>query len=249
MIVFCIRMLDEPSDHISETPTHAVKWPVMFQAWHRLTFLHWPYRPEVIRPLLPPHLELDLFGGAVWIGLTPFTVTMLRTPGLPVLPWISQFPEMNVRTYVRGPDGERGVWFFSLEADRLAAVLGARVSYGLPYRWAEMQIRSGPGEIKYTSRRHFGPGQATITIQNGSPIRPSELERFLTARFRLYTILVGRLAFAQVQHAPWPLESAKVLRLEQNVIEHSGLPIAIGQPFVHFSPGVYVRIGRPTFVR
>jgi hypothetical protein len=175
-------------------------------------------------------------------------VTGLRPPCLPALPWISRFPEMNVRTYVRGPDGERGIWFFSLEADRLAAVAGARLSYGLPYRWADMSIRCDSRQIEYTSRRHFGPGQAHIAIRRGSPIQAGEQERFLTARFRLYTILAGRLAFAQVEHPPWPLESAALLNLDQNVVEQSNVPVVNGEPLVHFSPGVPVRIGRPMFL-
>jgi hypothetical protein len=220
----------------------------MFQSWTRLTFLHWRYRPEVIRPLIPADLELDTFDGAAWIGLTPFLLTGLRVPGLPALSWISQFPEMNVRTYVRSASGKRGIWFFSLEADRLAAVAGARLSYGLPYRWANMSVRWDSGQVEYTSRRHFGPGQAHIAIRSGSPIQANELARFLTARFRLYTTLAGHLAFAQVEHDPWPLESAILLNLDQNIIEHCDLPAAAGEPLVHFSPGVSVRIGRPTFL-
>src|SRR3954452_23595738 len=146
----------------------------MFQSWNCLTFLHWRYQPEVIRPLVPPELELDTFDGAAWIGLTPFLLTGLRPPLLPPVPWISQFPEMNVRTYVRGPDGERGIWFFSLEADRVLAVLGARLSYRLPYRWARMRVRPLPAKIEYTSERHFGPGRARIVIVRESSVQPSE---------------------------------------------------------------------------
>jgi len=242
-------MRNEPVEQISEYPPRPVKWPVMFQGWDRLTFLHWRYGPEVLSPLLPQGLELDTFDGSAWVGLTPFVITGLRPPGLPAIPWISRFPEMNVRTYVRGPDGERGIWFFSLEAARAAAVAGARLGYGLPYRWARMRVRHRPGEIEYTSQRHFGRGQAEIAIRMGPAIRPDERERFLTARFRLYTRFGSRLAFAQVQHPPWPLQQAEVLRLEQNVVEYSGLPAPVGEPLVHFSPGVYVRIGRPRFVR
>src|SRR4051812_8969252 len=120
----------------------------MYQGWERLTFLHWRYSPAAIAPLIPPSLELDTFDGEAWVGLTPFKVTGLRPPGLPALPWLSEFPEMNVRTYVRGPDGERGIWFFSLEASRLAAVAGARLTYRLPYRWARMRVNQHQaGEI------------------------------------------------------------------------------------------------------
>jgi uncharacterized protein YqjF (DUF2071 family) len=156
---------------------------------------------------------------------------------------------MNVRTYVRGPDGERGICFFTLEADRIAAVLGARLSYGLPYRWAAMRVRSYPEQIEYRSQRHLGRGRAKIVIRRGAKIKPNELAIFLTARFRLYTRIARHLAFAQVEHDPWPLESATVLALEQDVIENSHVPKPSGQPMVHFSPGVFVRVGRPRFVR
>jgi len=93
----------------------------MSQTWRRLTFLHWPYEPALVQPLLSSGLVLDTFDGAAWIGLLPFEIYNLR--GIP------HFSETNVRTYVIGPDGSRAVWFFSLDAARLAAVLGARVAY------------------------------------------------------------------------------------------------------------------------
>ena len=234
---------------IKPYPTRAVKRPVMFQGWRGLTFLHWPYQPKAIRGLIPDSLDLDTFDGAAWIGLTPFLVTGLRPPFVPTLPWISCFPEMNVRTYVRAGDGERGIWFFSLEAARLPAVAGARLTYGLPYRWAAMNIGFHPTQVEYSSHRHFGPGRARMVIRRESPIEPNARDRFLTARFRLYSKIAGKLAYADVEHEPWPLESARIHHLEQDVIQNSNVPPPAGQPLVHFSPGVYVRVGRPTFAR
>jgi uncharacterized protein YqjF (DUF2071 family) len=158
---------------------------------------------------------------------------------------------MNVRTYVRGPDGEPGIWFFTLEADRLAAVVGARLGYGLPYRWADMHVRRGAETVDYASQRKrpLGSGTANISIQIGEPIETGELDRFLTARFRLYTILLGRLGFAQIDHEPWPLRTAHLLRLSQNVIECSNVPQPRGDPILHYSPGVDVRVGRVHLMR
>ena len=127
---------------ISPYPPHPVKGPVMLQSWRWLTFLHWRYEPTLIRGRLPKGLELDIFDGVAWIGLTPFVLENLRLPLLPALPWISRFPETNLRTYVRGPDGEPGIWFFSLDAARLLAVVAARFTYGLPYKWAQMRVAS-----------------------------------------------------------------------------------------------------------
>jgi uncharacterized protein YqjF (DUF2071 family) len=173
---------------LDEHPPHAVQEPIMFQAWNQLTFLHWPYQQKHIRPLVPCELELDTFQGAAWIGRTPFLLTGLRPRGLPTLPWLSEFPEMNIRTYVRGPDGEHGIWFFSLEADRLSAVVGARLLYGLPYRWADITSSYDSRQVEYTSRCHFGLGQAHITIHRGAPIQATSRSASLR---RVFVSILG----------------------------------------------------------
>lgn len=231
---------------ISEYPPHKVERPLMFQNWTQLTFVHWRYDPDQLRPLLPPGLLLDTYDGAAWVGLVPFIVESLRPPFVPPLPWISHFPETNIRTYVLGPDGERGIWFFTLEADRLAAVIGARLSYGLPYRWASMRVDPAGNTVAYSSHRHpFATGQCRMKIGIGTAVIANELERFITARFTLYSVLRRRLMLARVEHEPWPLKSAEILDLVQNIDIHSGIPAAQGTPLVHFSPGVHVRVGRP----
>jgi uncharacterized protein len=217
----------------------------MLQRWRWLTFLHWRYEPAQIRRLLPRDVTLDTFDGAAWIGLTPFLLTSLRPPRAPALPWLSHFPETNVRTYVRGPDGEPGVWFFTLEADRLAAVAGARALYHLPYRWADMRVIRSDRIIEYESCRKWPslPARTSIAIHSGDPLSPGDFDNFLTARYRLYTIWGKRLAFAQIDHPPWPLHTARVLRLDQNLVERSGVPPPRGNPVVHYSPDLFVRIG------
>lgn len=218
----------------------------MLQSWRWLTFLHWRYDPELIRPLLPQQLTLDTYEGTAWVGLTPFVVRNLRPSRFPALPWISQFPETNVRTYVRGPDGERGVWFFTLEAGRLVAVIGARSLYHLPYRWARMRVRRKGQVVEYQSKRKrpFGAARTSVAIEVGGPMAAGNFDHFLTARYRLYTLALRRLAFAQIEHLPWPLQEGRVLRLDQDLVENSGVPRPRGEPAVHFSENIDVMIER-----
>src|SRR5687767_7171473 len=122
----------------TEGPPERVR-AVMFQSWNVISFLHWRYEPDVLRRFLPDGLEPDTFDHSGWVSLTPFRLEGLRPAFVPPIPRLSNFPEMNLRTYVRGDKGP-GLWFFSLDADRLAAVLGARLTYGLPYFWADMQV-------------------------------------------------------------------------------------------------------------
>lgn len=219
----------------------------MRQTWRDLTFLHWPYDPSVVRPLVPAELELDLFDGAAWVGLVPFLITGLTYPRGPVLPWLSNFPETNVRTYVVDREGRGGVWFFSLDAARLPAVIGARLAYALPYFWARMTILSNDAGTRYTSTRLHGPkAESDIRVRPGDAIAtPSELGHFLTARFRLYAWRGGRLLDAAIDHEPWPLQRASVLELRQNLLQAAGLPELSCEPLAHFSRQVDVLVASP----
>ncbi len=175
---------------------------LMLQQWRLLTFLHWRYPADVVQALLPDGLTVQTFDGTAWVGLVPFVMHGVRAPGVPALPWLSRFPETNVRTYVEGPDGRVGIWFFSLDAARLAPVLAGRTGYGLPYCWSSMRVGLSGGELSYACRRRWpGPERAVgnAVVQPGQRYRDDELgelDHFLTDRFRLYSVVAGRLVGA-----------------------------------------------------
>lgn len=218
----------------------------MTQQWRSLTFIHWAYNAAAIQRLLPSGLTVDTFEGRAWVGLVPFLLSRIRPYGTPAIPWISQFPETNVRTYVRGPDNKIGVWFFTLEADRLLGVLGARWLYHLPYRWARMSLEEQSGAVRYRSERlpPFGRGSTDIEVQPQQAIETDEFAHYLTARFRLYAAAGSRLWTADIEHEPWLLRRARLLRLHEDLVENSGVPKPSGKPVVHFSEGVDVRVDR-----
>ncbi len=211
----------------------------MRQIWRHLTFLHWRYDPAVIAPTLPPGLTLDTYDNSAWIGLVPFVLSGVQPYGFPAFPWISEFPETNVRTYVRDASGHRGVWFYTLEAARLPAVVLARTWYHLPYRWASMHVRRNANSVEYFSRR--GQRRTEIAVEPGAPMQAGEFDIFLTARFRLYTATRGRIAFAQIEHDPWPLQHATVTKLNQTLIEQFAIPSPSGPPIVHYSEELHVK--------
>ena len=218
----------------------------MRQTWSDLTFLHWPYDASLVRPLVPKELDLDLYDGKAWVGLVPFRITGLTHPRLPALPWLSHFAETNVRTYVVDRSGHAGVWFFSLDAARLAAVIAARLAYALPYFWAGMSVDSDQQNTRYRSRRVVGRAESEIVVARGEAIaEPSALERFLTARFCLFAQRGGRLLRADIDHPRWPLERATVTVLRQTLVEAAGLPAPAGDPLAHFAPRVDVLVGSP----
>ncbi|WP_066362508.1 YqjF family protein [Herbidospora mongoliensis] len=227
--------------------THIAR-PLMHQRWSHITFVHWRYPAAEIQALLPPGLTAERHDGSAWVALTPFLMEDVRPPGLPAIPWLSRFPETNVRTYVRDEQGRSGLWFLSLDASRLPAVAAARAGFRLPYYWSRMSVHVATDRIAYRSRRH-PPGQAgvraDVDIEIGAPLAgPEELTDFLVERYRLFTVVAGRLATAEVEHPPWRLRRARILRLNQGLFQAGGLTAPTGEPLAHTSTGVPVRIGR-----
>lgn len=219
----------------------------MRQSWHHVTFIHWRCDPAVVRKLVPEGLELELFEGECWVGLVPFLITDLTVPRGPAMPWLSAFPETNVRTYVMDGSGRRGVWFFSLDAARYLAVAAARLGFGLPYFWARMKVFGGIEIARYSSVRRGEPAaMSEIAVAIGAPIAsPAPLEVFLTARFRLYAQRRGQLVMAEIWHKPWSLGNASLIALRQSLIQAAGLAVLDSPPLVHFARRVDVMVGRP----
>jgi uncharacterized protein YqjF (DUF2071 family) len=171
----------------------------------------------------------------------------IRPALLPPLPVVSQSHELNVRTYVH-LDGVSGVWFFSLDASNLLAVLGARVGLGLPYFRARMRLQEKHGGIQFTSTRtHPGAPAARFegTWARGEPLPsppPDSLDFFLVERYCLYTTHWGRLYRVRIFHRPWPLRRVERLSFTSTMLESQGLPTSPEAPRLH-AQGEPLRVG------
>lgn len=223
-------------------------WPmpdeawIMTQSWHDLLFAHWPVDAAKLRARLPPGLDLDLFSGQAWIGIVPFHMTNVAPRGVPALPWVSAFPELNVRTYVR-VGAKPGVYFFSLDAGNPLAVGAARSLFQLPYYTADMHVDIVGLKVSYRSRR-TGSGTATAAVFEAeyqpvgptSPPSPGTLEAFLTERYCLYTVdSAFTLHRLEIHHPPWALQPAEASIRENTMAEANGLRLPPLAPLLHFA--------------
>ena len=219
----------------------------MRQVWHDLLFAHWPVDAALLRPHIPAGLEIDTFDGTAWIAVVPFRMSGIRPPGVPALPWISAFAELNVRAYVKR-DGRPGVWFFSLDAANPLAVAVARAWFKLPYYRAAMRCEPEGEAIRYQSRRtHSGAAPAELTgayRPEGSVFeaQPGTLPYFLTARYCLYTASeAGAVYRGEIDHDPWPLQNASAEFARNTMTAGLGIALA-GPPLLHFSRRIDVRV-------
>jgi uncharacterized protein YqjF (DUF2071 family) len=226
-----------------------VEQPVMLHRWERLSFLHWSYEPHIVQRLLPSWLTVEPYQDRAWVGLVPFFMRVSTKTGRNVR-WASNFCETNVRTYVRDHEGRSGIWFFSLDAERLGAVVTARTTYRLPYFWSKMRLIEREGEIAYTCARRWPkpPASSIVRLKIGAAFSPDELterDHFLTARWVLFSSRGTRQRFADAHHTPWPLRRAIPIACEDGLLAAAGVPVSDEPPVCHYSDGVDVRIGRP----
>lgn len=221
---------------------------VMHQDWHKLLFLHWEMRPEDLRPLIPEKLAIDTFEGKAWLTITPLTITNVHLPYLPAIPYFSWLNELNVRTYVH-LDGVPGVWFFSLDANNLPAVVGARVFFDLPYYYARMKCEESGNSVEFGSAReeHKAEFAASWTIGDAlPPAEPGSLDFFLVERYCLYAEDSGRIYRARIHHQPWPLQEARDIEgLKYEVIAADGIPAPRSEPKAHCGGPVFVDVWAP----
>jgi len=243
------------SDEILAHTEHRT-WPVprdpwiLFQSWHDLLFAHWPLPVELLRPLVPAALPIEEFDGSAWIGVIPFRIEHFGPRLVPELPGLSEFHELNVRTYVRVAD-RPGVFFFSLDAASLMAVYGARMFYGLPYFHARMSSERDDGWIHYRSRRQQGrPAEfaGRYRAVGGEFVAAAgTLEYWLTERYCLYTAHgSGRATRVDIHHLPWTLQRAEAT-IEVNTMPPDGLELPDSEPVLHYAQAQDVLTWAPRF--
>lgn len=234
----------------AEQCTDPVRTAVMRQQWLDLAYVHWRYDPAVVQSILPRGLTVDTFDGSAWVGLIPFSMRGIGLAHGPAVPYLGSFAEVNVRTYVRVGD-RPGVWFCSLDVDRLLPAVVARLTYRLPYCWggATSHVRTGDTLTTQIGRRWpQRVADSRLVVEMGDPVAADDLDVFLSARWGLYSHgLPGLrgLRYAPVDHEPWPLRAGTLVSLDESLVVAAGLPAPQGEPHVRCSDGVSVRIGRP----
>ena len=205
-------------------------FPVMRQRWSGLLFLHWPVDPALIAAQLPAGLHVDTFDGSAWLGVVPFFMDRIRPVGLPPVPWLSWFMELNLRTYVHDSHGNPGVWFFSLDCNQPAAVEIARRAFHLPYQHAAMRSQRDGERIFYSSHRKTADSLAAefeYSIPTSTqPAAEASLEWFLVERYLLFSSNPsGDLFCGRVHHHPYQISSARCERWSTEPIRIHGFPV------------------------
>ncbi|PSK93958.1 YqjF family protein [Taibaiella chishuiensis] len=229
-------------------------WPLppgnwtYYQEWNRALFLHWKIDSALLIPFLPPGLEPDTFAGSAWISLVAFTMEQIRPRQLPALAFLSDFHELNLRTYVQH-SGKKGVYFLGIEAQKILSVLVARSLSGLPYRKASISRKPTATGQQYEVQNPGAGTRLLVRYRTGAQLdAKQEQDTWLTERYCLYTEKDTRLFRFDIHHEPWPLQEVQLEQLETHYRVGS-FDLAGRKPdLLHYSPGIKVLAWHKTLV-
>ncbi|MFC7175574.1 YqjF family protein [Halosegnis marinus] len=219
---------------------------VLSMVWRDALFAHWPVEPSLVAERLPDRLSVDTHDGEAYLGVVPFVMEDISPRGVP---FGLSFGEINLRTYVRGPDGTPGIYFFNLDADDRLGVFVAWSLFELPYYRAEITVERGDREVRFRSRR-VGDAEPAAFDATYSPVgerfeaEPGSLPHFLTERYRFYTEGRDRLYYGDIDHEPWALSEARAEIRENDLFRVNGFAEPDGDPLLHYAPRLDVTAGR-----
>ena len=206
-----------------------------YQEWNQALFLHWRVDREALREAVPPELELDLFDEEAWVSLVAFSMEHIRPRRWPAFSPVSNFAEINIRTYVRS-GRKAGVYFLSIEGGKWVSCQLAKAISELPYRYSSIRRKDG----HFSSRNTATSEQLHLTYQVGEPIvQKSALDRWLTERYALFQDTPRAINAFDIHHEEWPLQEVTCTELE---VRYPAFAHLLNGPpeLVHYSPGVQV---------
>jgi uncharacterized protein len=212
----------------------AGKWQY-YQEWNNALFFHWAIPFDILRNYVPEKLELDTFNGQAYVSLVAFTMQKIRPRNLPSIACISDFNEINLRTYINN-NHKKGVYFLNIEAEKsLSAFIAKQVS-GLPYEKSTIKRTATKYNSSNLKKGFFLDTEFEIKeeLQN-----KTELDKWLTERYCLYLAKDDKIYRYDIHHQEWELKDAEIKRL--NLRYKKGSMDLINQPdLVHYSDGVKV---------
>ncbi len=228
-------------------PVHATGPPrrwLWSQHWRNLFFAHWRVPIPALLPFLPAGLELDTWDGAAWVSAVAFRLESVRLRRLPPCGPVSNFLEINLRTYVRR-HGEPAILFLSLHGSSRLAVMFARWLTPLPYVCARIEYEDESEICRFQVAARQGNADPPLFHAEFRPNADREetadasLAAWLLERYVAYVAGTrDRLYRLVARHPRWQIQEAAAEVTAAGLGEPWRLDLGRTPDCCHFSTGV-----------
>ncbi|WP_372850542.1 YqjF family protein [Pedobacter sp.] len=211
------------------------KWQY-YQEWNDALFLHFEVELNFFKNLIPKKLNIDHFNGKYYVSLVAFKMQNIRPRNLPAVKFISDFYEINVRTYIDN-DNKKGVYFINIEAEKLLSTFIAKTLSGLPYGKSKIK-RKQTGYSNYNAQKQLHLKADFEVLDQVS--EKTDFDKWITERYCLYLDKSERILRYDIHHKEWDLKEIKLNSLELNYSFDQLILSNHNLKSHHYSPGVKV---------
>lgn len=210
------------------------KW-IYYQEWNKALFLHWKVPIEILRELVSEKLNIDTLEGNAYVSLVAFTMEKIRPRNLPSLSFISDFAEINLRTYIEN-DNKKGVYFLNIEAEKSLSAFIARQLSGLPYEKSNISRTETKFKSENLNKDFFLDTDFEI---KEIVTKKKELDKWLTERYCLYLEEDKTFYRYDIHHKEWEIKNVELKKLKLKYIL-GNLNLVSKPNLAHYSNGVKV---------
>ena len=208
-------------------------WTV-YQEWNKAIFLHWEVDAEVIQGMLPKALTVDTINGKAWVSVVAFDMNNVKLRYFPKPPYISDFQEINIRTYVVC-NGKPSVYFFSMEAHKKLSCVVLEQLSKFPYRYSKMSRTATQFQSKNTDLNEAFKIEYTL---DDTPIVKDDTDKWLTERYAVFQDYKDSIMEYDVHHLEWPMQNIICTSI---VVDYPRFTFLNNTPNkIHYSSGVQV---------
>ena len=206
-----------------------------YQEWNKAIFLHWEVEPNAVQPFLPNSVTLDTINDKTWISLVAFDMNHIGVRRLPKIPHISDFHEINIRTYIISKY-KPSVYFLSMEGSKRSSCKVLKTISKFPYISAKMNRT----DYSFDSKNSVEHNSLEIVYRTKNKMyQKNKTDKWLTERYAVFQEHKNRLIEYDVHHVEWPLEQIDIKKLNIKYTKFNDL--INNQPDrMHYSEGVKV---------
>ncbi len=209
--------------------------------WRKLILANYAVDPEILKPYLPAHTELDIWNDTCYVSVVGFLFDAVKIKGISI-PHHTAFPEVNLRFYVRyleNGEWKRGTVFIKELVPKRLVTFVANTLYGENYQTLPMRhqwdVLDNEQRIEYewkvNNKWNYIRVKAGIEPVD---IKPGSEAEFITEHYWGYT---KRSATAtseyEVKHPRWQVYRMHSLNFSFSTKELFGEAFA---PFLETKP-------------
>ncbi|RQO29777.1 hypothetical protein DBR32_14425 [Taibaiella sp. KBW10] len=209
---------------------------VVLSEWKDVLMLHWKVGASTVKRILPKELSIDTFEGGAWVTICVASVDNFTNRFFTLIKQGFSFDQVIMQTYVIH-NGKPGLYIFNQELEKSFTKNLYKKIFKLKQGETEIVRESTGEEHKFFAKNDFSGFKLGLKYRFGTDIPKTQIESWLTNRFKYFHEKQGNLYEYSVHHIEWKFKEVYLEKFKSKFM-YGGLELITQPDFIHYSPGI-----------